>query len=211
MNIDQLHIIRQIFEAPLPGSKAHAFMARNLNRANLQVPDNVKLAAVMLLLFPNDKDELQITLTERSKSHGRDSHSGQMAFPGGKKDPGDSDLEFTAIRETKEEVGIDPSQLEVLGALTTLYIPVSNFLVHPYVGYIDHTPSFEKEEREVAEIITCGLSDLITYETPSTTEIKIGPSLRLKDVPYFDIQGKVVWGATSMILQEFLMAVRAQL
>ena len=140
-----------------------------------------------------------------------DTHSGQMSFPGGKHDQTDFDLRHTALRETQEEIGVDPNGINIIGQATPLYIPVSNFLAHPYVGVMDHRPEFIKEEREVAEIVTTPLLDLIEYVEPSSIDIPYGQGLVLKNVPYFDVKGKVVWGATSMMLNEFLIALRKQL
>ena len=205
-----LHIVRSIFDYPLPGKSAHAIMARNLGREQIVAPPDVRYAAVLILLFPNERGSLEVVFTERTVTHNRDSHSGQMSFPGGKRDEGDRDLEHTALRETWEEVGVPSEYIEVLGATTPLYIPVSNFLAHPYVGFAAQRPVFIKEEREVAEIVTCPLLDLLNYVKPSEIDITIKPGFTLKDVPYFDIKGKVVWGATSMMLHEFLEALRSR-
>lgn len=208
MTVSDLHIIQSIFDHPLPGRSAHAVMAKNLGRADIVTPDNARYAAVMILLYPNDQGDLELVLTERSVTHPGDSHSGQMSFPGGKRDPEDRDLQYTALRETWEEVGVDVNAIQILGATTPVYIPVSNFLAHPYVGYVSSKPTFIAEEREVAEIVVCSLADLLAYEEPSAIDIAFKQGLTLKDVPYFDVKGKVVWGATSMMLNEFLIAIR---
>jgi len=206
-----LHIIQSIFEHPLPGKLAHALLAKNLGRENLVAPSDARLAAVMVLLFSNANDEIELVLTERAITNNADSHSGQMSFPGGKYEVTDPDLKYTAVRETCEEVGVFDHTVSILGKLTSLYIPVSNFMVHPFVGYIDHKPVFVKEDREVAEIVTIPLSFLLDYEKPSETDILLRKSLTLKDVPHFNVKEKVVWGATSMILNEFLWAIRQRL
>ena len=206
-----LHIIQSIFDHPLPGRAAHAVLAKNLGRENVVAPENARVAAVMILLLTNTSDELEIVFTERAVTDNADIHSGQMSFPGGKYDETDTDVEFTALRETSEEIGVSPELAQVLGKMTPLYIPVSNFIVHPYVGYIDHQPDFVMEEREVAEIVTSPLSYLLEYTEPSATDIIIRKGLTLKDVPYFNVKEKVVWGATSMMLNEFLWAIRQRL
>ncbi len=211
MKTSDLHIIQSIFEHQLPGRAAHAILAKNLGRESIMPRDDARLAAVMILLFPNEHDKLEIVLTQRTITHDGDMHSGQMSFPGGKLDDVDLDLKEAAMRETMEEIGVPSEAIVVLGKITPLYIPVSNFLVHPYVGYVDHRPMFIREEREVATIVTGVLGHLIDYREPSSTDIRIREGLILRDVPYFDIKGKVVWGATSMILNEFLMAIRQRL
>jgi len=210
MTATDLSIIQSIFDYPLPGKSAHAVMARNLGREDIAVPDDAKLAAVLILLFPDEHGQLEVVFTERAITHNADSHSGQMSFPGGKKDEEDTDLRHTALRETWEEVGVPSRDVQVLGETTPLYIPVSNFLVQPYVGYVSNQPDFVPEEREVAEIVTCTLQFLLDYKEPSITDISFPNGFKIKDVPYFDIKGKVVWGATSMMLNEFLIAIRAR-
>lgn len=211
MKNDYLDIIHDIFKYPLPGKQAHAVFARNLNRVNYSIPDKVKLAGVMAVLFPNKLEELEIIFTERMSFGSNDKHGGQMSFPGGRKEDIDSSLELTALRETHEEIGIHPDKIDVIGALSPLYIPVSNYLAHPYVGYMDHRPEFILQQEEVAEVVSCSLDHLLSFEQPLTTNIKISDQWILKDVPFFDVKGKIVWGATSMMLNEFLVAIKQRL
>jgi 8-oxo-dGTP pyrophosphatase MutT (NUDIX family) len=129
-------------------------------------------------------------------------HGGQISFPGGKKESSDSDLIFTSLRETSEEIGVDPSEISVIGTLTPLYIPVSNILVTPVVGWTKKQPDFIRQEKEVVFIIE---ADLKTLRDPSIIKIKPfeirGEMIEIK---YFAIKDHVIWGATSMILNELL-------
>jgi 8-oxo-dGTP pyrophosphatase MutT (NUDIX family) len=211
MTSSDLHIIQSIFDHPLPGRAAHAVLAKNLGRESIVTREDALVAAVMILLLPNTSGELEIVLTQRAVTNNADIHSGQMSFPGGKYDDTDMDFEFTALRETWEEIGVSADLTQVLGKMTPLYIPVSNFIVHPYVGYVDHQPDFVMEEREVAEIVTSPLSFLLDYTEPSSIDIVIREGMTIKDVPYFNVKEKVVWGATSMMLNEFLWAIRQRL
>lgn len=211
MKTNQLHIIKEIFKYPLPGKQAHTTFARNLNRINYVVPDEVKLAGVLAILFPNKANDLEIVFTERMTFDANDKHGGQMSFPGGKKEDADISLEITALRETHEEIGIHPDEIQILGALSPLYIPVSNFLAHPYVGMMSKKPNFIKQDEEVAEIVTCNLAHLLSFNEPLTTNINITDKWTINNVPYFDVKGKIVWGATSMMLNELLVAIKQRL
>jgi 8-oxo-dGTP pyrophosphatase MutT (NUDIX family) len=126
-----------------------------------------------------------------------------VSFPGGKVEPNDPDLVFTALREAEEEIGIDAGKVEVLGRLTDLYIPTSNFLVSPVLGFLDEKPRFVPEVREVERIIPTAISTVGQPQVRQRTMIPIGEGIQL-ETPYFALDGEVVWGATAMILSELL-------
>lgn len=109
-----------------------------------------------------------------------------------------------ALRETEEEVGVPAQQVEILGQLTELYIPVSNFLVHPFVGLLHGTARFVPQAGEVEAVLTPPLAAFQQPGNRKTTDIKINQAIALKNVPYFDVEGRIVWGATAMIMNEFL-------
>ena len=113
-------------------------------------------------------------------------------------------VEHTALREAREEVGVDAAQVQVLGRLSSLYIPVSNFLVHPYVGWLDEKPDLTPEESEVAEILEIPLPHLQRNKTIGETSIQVGEDLTIDNVPYYDLFGHVLWGATAMMTSELL-------
>lgn len=119
-------------------------------------------------------------------------------------EPSDKDLAETALRETREEIGISEDKVELLGALTHLYIPVSNFLVHPFVGLHSGTPDFKLQQAEVRKIITPPLDLFLSPDCKKTKDIAFANGVTLKDVPYYDVHGRVLWGATAMIIAEFL-------
>ena len=127
-----------------------------------------------------------------------------MSFPGGKMEVTDEDLVATALRETEEEIGVPQENVITLGELTQMYIPVSNFVVQPVVGYTESEPSFILEENEVTELVSESVTRLCSDELKFVKDIAISKQLTLKRVPYFDVQGKVVWGATAMMLNEFV-------
>lgn len=186
----------------LPGEIAHAEMApinRPLSSLAIKKAENIRESAVSVILSVI-KDELKAILIERPIYDGV--HSGQIAFPGGKKDLTDPHLEYTARRESFEEVGIPVNKGELIGELTEVYIPVSNFLVKPFVYFHDTLPLLIPQEREVAEIITFSITDLLKPSTINHMEVKFPNGVTQKNIPCFHIENKKVWGATALILNE---------
>jgi 8-oxo-dGTP pyrophosphatase MutT (NUDIX family) len=161
-------------------------------------PANPKVASVLILLYPG-ADGLTLTLTRRTDTV--ENHRGQISLPGGAQE-NDEDLAQTALREAYEEVGIDPASVELLGKLTPLYIPVSGFRVHPFVGYSPHRPTFRSDPIEVAEVIEVPLALLLDPHT-ERTEVWDWRG-QLVPVPFFQVGPYQIWGATAMILAEFL-------
>lgn len=186
----------------LPGESAHQKMApsdRPLSSFAVKNALNIRESAVAVVLFRKE-DHIECVLTQRPEYDGN--HSGQVSFPGGKKDPEDIDLEETARRECFEEIGIPMDQGILLGKLTEVYIPVSGFLVKPFIYYHFVLPELIPDKREVAEILTFSLFDLKKEELISSTEIHLPNGLIYKNIPYFDLANKKVWGATALILSE---------
>ena len=155
------------------------------------------------------KGQIQLILIERSKYRG--THSQQIAFPGGKQDANDHNQEYTARRECFEEVGLPFGHGEHLSQLTEVFIPVSDFLVQPYIFYVEELPPLIPDDREVQSIISFDLLSLMDDSILRRKSLKLRSGIMIKDMPYFDIQGHVVWGATGMILsemKEILMRIR---
>ena len=193
----------KIDEIPKPGLRAQLKMAPKHRLSELEVflnvPAHARKAAVMMLLYPNEQDELYFCLIQRSTYDGK--HSGQISFPGGKKEKTDADYWETALRETAEEIGVNSSDVNLLTVLSSTYIPPSNFLVYPFLGYTDNRPNFIPEIGEVDHVIEVPLSDLLTESNITEGEIKTS---YMKDitVPMFVFDQYKVWGATAMILAE---------
>lgn len=193
--------LRDRLASPLPGPAAHAEMAPLGRDPDLSVLDptgkNGRLAATLVLLYPGPDASPMFVLTVRQASL-RD-HSGQISLPGGSRD-GNETVEETARREAYEEVGVDPDALDVLGRLSRLYIPPSGFSVTPVVAAIDHRPPFTPQEAEVATLLEVPLEDLLNPDsrTSSRRAVRGGAF----DVPYFELVGHEVWGATAMMLAE---------
>jgi 8-oxo-dGTP pyrophosphatase MutT (NUDIX family) len=189
----------------LPGELVQFQMATTYRYRKGEPPISAKKAAVLLLLYPGvNAREQQLVLIKRIDHNRADHHRGQISLPGGRHEPMDEDLSFTALREANEEVGVNPHNVELIGSLTNLYVPVSNYLIHPYLGVATERPDFRAQPSEVREIIETPLHLLQDPEVRKIGEIATPSQYVLKDVPYFDIFGNVVWGATAMILNEFL-------
>jgi 8-oxo-dGTP pyrophosphatase MutT (NUDIX family) len=188
-------------QQPLPGEDTQYLMAP-LGRSQIKdlQPENYqpRKSAVMILLFQQE-NSIKTIFIERPIYEGV--HSGQVAFPGGKFEDSDIDLKQTALRETFEEVGIQPEKIEVIGQLTDLYIQPSNFLVSPYIGFTNELPNFIANSREVQQIVTYNLFDLNNDDIKSEKEITFSGGFKLK-TPYYEIQGLTVWGATAMMISE---------
>lgn len=180
----------QIKMSPLPDTSAHFNFNKN---------QNVKLGGVMILLYP-DEDTIKFPLTERAKYPGV--HSGQISFPGGKYEADDTDLVHTAKRETEEEIGVSMKSIQIIGKLSELYIPPSNFHVYPSIGYLNERPDFIEEEKEVVKIIETDITTLLDDSVVKNDKIEVRTDLKMS-VPHFNIYGHIVWGATAMMLNEF--------
>lgn len=182
---------------PLPGIVSHRKYMHRGRLNNLTPPDNVRRSAVLILLYPW-MSEAYFPLILRPPYDGK--HGGQMALPGGKAEPSDESLVRTALREAQEEIGIKAIDVKVLGELTDVYIPVSNYIVHPVIGYINYKPEFYPDVREVERIYHTDIEDIIRNREIVNREIRIGNQQVF--VPGFEIQDSWVWGATSLILSE---------
>jgi 8-oxo-dGTP pyrophosphatase MutT (NUDIX family) len=195
--------IRQALLGPLPGVDAHMKMVPQprpgWNREP-SLPPDCRQGAVLILLYPRS-DRLYLVLTRRSDHVG--SHKGQISLPGGAQESDESLVE-TALRETWEELGIPSQGIEVMGNLTPLYTPPSNYCIHPFVAYRAARPIFHPHDVEVAQVLEVALGSLLD---PAIRRVEYWADQRFdspRRVPCFDIDGQVVWGATAMILSEFV-------
>ena len=188
---------------PLPGQEAQFLMVPEIVAARKQgIPQDraPKKSAVLILLYPF-QNGISTVLIERTVYTGV--HSGQIAFPGGKAEETDPDLKYTALRETYEEVGIPVERVEIIGNLTDVYIHPSNYLVTPYIGYLNYSPEFLINEREVQKIIRM---DVLNTEKliRSSKKITYSNGLSIK-TPFYDVEGYTIWGATAMMMSEFMI------
>jgi 8-oxo-dGTP pyrophosphatase MutT (NUDIX family) len=194
--------IKNALNETLPGRQAQFEMTNIHRELNYVVPENARDACVLLLLFPIDK-KMHLAFIQRASKNPKDPHSGQVSFPGGKFESGDESLLACALREANEEVGVIPSEIEVLGALTQLYIPISNFNVYPFVGFLPEKPAFILQESEVKSLLVFSVEHFLNPENKGLTDITV-QTFSMKNVPYFKAEDLKIWGATSMILNEFL-------
>ena len=195
--------IKRNIQKELPGANAQYRMAHAVRRTYAPPPENARRAAVLALLYPKN-GEWFLVLIQRQATNPNDPHSGQISFPGGKMEADDPSIQFTALREAEEEVGVAAEIVHILGKLSELFIPVSNFIVSPFVGYLDHEPTFTPQVTEVKGVLEIPFSALEDISNIKLTKMKFGKNIILRDVPYFDVDGHVIWGATAMILSEFL-------
>lgn len=203
-----IEILKSELLKPLPGMEVQWEMAssdRMIKNFPRKPGPDARVAAVLILLYP-DKGVIHTLFMQRHNYDGV--HGGQISFPGGKTEPSDTDIIHTALREAEEETGVDRSAISVIGTLTPLFIPVSNMIVTPVIGWTKEKPAFVHQPEEVVYLIE---AELKRFLDPGI--IKIKPfEIRgeLIDIRYFDYEGHVIWGATAMILNELLTIIKNQ-
>ena len=186
----------------LPGNRAHQRMisyARPSAEVIRALNANPKQSAVLILLYQKN-NEFYLPLIRRPEYDGV--HSRQIGLPGGQKEKSDKNLIETAVRETNEEIGADKKHIRILGSLTEIYIPPSNFLVQPIVGYYSETTKFKPDLREVSKLLSLSLRDLLNSKI-TQKKIRIRKDENKTSVSCYIVENEIVWGATSMMLNEF--------
>lgn len=193
--------IPKLSELPLGGTDSQFKMApalRNLYDEKKIAELNPKIAAVLVLFYPNQQNETMILLTKRAVYNG--THSSQISFPGGKHEYADILMKTTALRETNEEVGINKDDVKLFRTITRVFIPPSNFNVTPFLGYLKYAPFFFTND-EVEGIIEVKLSDLLDTNNLKSTILNTSYAKNI-EVPCYYLNNEIVWGATAMILSE---------
>ena len=198
--IEFQEIAKTAFKKPLPGGNAQHLLAPE--GRTLPDPSQLNLSQIntagVLALFVNTNNMPHLVLIERATYRGV--HSGQIAFPGGRKEDHDLDYRDTALRETEEEIGVPAKGIEVVGSFSPLYIQPSNFLVYPYAGFYYEVPNFKPQESEVAQIIQIDFNHFLKDSAIREQTIAVR-GFNMK-VPTFLIDGHTIWGATAMMLSE---------
>jgi len=197
--------VRRALSRPRPGLEAFLRLATRPRPGEAGLPPghSPKQGGVLLLLYPIDS-YLHLVLTRRTEQVGN--HKGQISLPGGAREPEDHSLLETALRETREELGIRTDQLQLLGPLTSLYIPPSNYCIHPYVAYADVRPDFNPEPTEVEELLEMSLNHLLDPITREEEDWHLRG--RPVVVPFYRLGEHKIWGATAMVLSEFEVMLR---
>ncbi|KOY84880.1 hypothetical protein AD998_00805 [bacterium 336/3] len=167
---------------------------------DMQPNEQTREGGVLILLYP-ESNQLHLPFILRPSTE-KGVHSGQVAFPGGKKEETDKNVIHTALREAEEEVHLDTSQITVIGQLSPLFVFASNFMVYPTLAYTNTPPLLKPNPSEVAEIFSANIEHLKHPETIKKTTIKT-PQYTF-ETPYYDVDGKIIWGATAMMLSELL-------
>ncbi len=206
-----LKYIPKIVNQQLPALPAHAKMAP-LSRIPTLDPEyykdsNPRQSAVMMLCYPKD-EKAHLVLIKRNAYEGI--HSSQISFPGGKAEPYDENLAATAVRETYEEIGVLPEDINVVMPFTEIYIPPSNFLVTPFLGLSLNEPKFNPSSYEVEAVIQLSLDVFLDDSIVIQTDLQTSYS-QMITVPAFKVDEHIVWGATAMILSELKETIKSVL
>jgi len=194
-------VLKRRLAGTLPGREAQLRFAPSPVRPGWrpgEAGDDTRAAAALLLLYPRD-ERVWVPLTVRASGLAR--HAGQISLPGGVQDA-DETLVDTALREAEEEIGVVRADVRVLGELTPVHVIVSGFTLYPIVGVIDAPPAFAPAPDEVAEVLEVAIDEL-----RDASRIRRGTRIRggvAVEYPYFDLLGHQVWGATAMVLGEFI-------
>tara|TARA_B110000438_G_C15766048_1_gene629673 strand:- start:566 stop:1189 length:624 start_codon:yes stop_codon:yes gene_type:complete len=191
--------LRRQLKQPLPGIEAQSIMMvspKPVFQKNIS-KEAIKPSAVLIILF-FENNSWNFFLTKRSQSVSH--HKGQISLPGGKLERGES-LQQAALRESEEEIGIISKNIHIIGALSYFNVPVSNFKILPFIGWIKDKPNLKIHDKEVEKVFSISIEKFILKSTQKTKYENLN-GRKLK-IPYFDIDNEIVWGATSIILSEF--------
>ena len=187
----------------LPGVEAHLRLAPEIRKIDLKngiEPNHALESAVLILLYPVE-NRLHTVVILRNEYDGP--HSGQISLPGGKYEESDIDFLFTAIRESQEEIGINPSDIEIVGQLSRFYVRPSNFIVYPFIAYQPSRPEFKPDPTEVQRIIEIDILKELNLNKIVNRTLTFKNNIQV-NAPGFAVGGEFLWGATAMIMSELI-------
>ena len=203
--------IRQKLNGELPGLSSHLKLAPD-SRADeiasyMKSQKQAKKSAVMILLF-HENEKLKVVFIRRGMYVGI--HAGQIAFPGGRFEDSDVTVENTAFREIEEEIGVTRDKIELLGQLTDIYVPPSNFLISIFVGYLSERPQYKPDEREVAEIIELDFEKFLAENVISEKDFQVPSTTESVRAFYYKLPNADLWGASAMVMTELIDVLNAE-
>ncbi len=206
--IDLPNKLKLEIDKGLPGAEAHKLMAplgRVVNQDFDQIKKTAKHSAVLIVLFPYGGEWFTV-LMERNQYNGH--HSGQISFPGGRLEELDKDLKETAFREFHEEMGVLIPSTNLIGELSELYIPPSNFYVKPYIAYVQKPMEFIPEQKEVFSVLPMSLNRIFQPNSKTKEKVQVSGTRMSINAPAYRIDKSLVWGATAMMLSELELLIK---
>lgn len=197
-------IINIIKKSTLPGLEAHKKFAPigRISNNYIAEPNGATKSAVMILLYKKDN---KICFPVIQRVNNGNIHSGQISLPGGHYETFDKTYENNALRETQEEIGVDKGTINIIRPISPLYIPVSNFTVYPFTGYINYVPKFKLQETEAEKLYELQLSELLELKVKTKDILINNKSTKVPFIRFTDVD---IWGATAMILYEFASLIK---
>jgi 8-oxo-dGTP pyrophosphatase MutT (NUDIX family) len=199
--------IRESLMRDLPGWEAQKTLSPIKTDSYREARADAMEAGVNILLYPNASRELELLYIRRPSANPNDKHSGQISFPGGRRENHDKDIVDTALRETEEEIGVPAHEMKILGQLSPLYVYVSNYYVQPIVSYLDYKPELILQKTEVDYVIAERLEFLKSEDALGYTDYRIR-NIVMSNMPHYKLQNHILWGATAMITAELVDIVR---
>lgn len=194
---------------PLPAESAWSAMApiQRITRSLWPEKNEHSKRSAVLIVFYEWNGTIHLPMIQRNIYNGP--HSGQIALPGGRVEKTDKDLVDTALREANEEIGIDRDQVEIIGQLTEIFIPPSQFWVQPILGMVHARPEFVPDPSEVQQVIEAPLPEFLDPRNIELKKVSVGKNMKI-DAPSYQIQGHTVWGATAMMMSELVEILTAK-
>ncbi len=195
--------LKKAIQDSLPGKEAHLRLAPEVRKGEIKIgkiPTDAQIGAVLILLYEKN-ESIYTAVILRNEYDGV--HSGQISLPGGKFESRDIDFMQTALRETHEEIGISQDSVNMIGQLSTFYVIPSNFVIHPFIGYLEHSPVFSPDPAEVQKVIEIDLLNELVYSKVKFKELKFRNFLSIH-APGFIVENEFMWGATAMIFSELI-------